>query len=252
MKLKKFNSDVIQSLKYYVYLLSDPDTGEIFYVGKGRGNRVFQHFSDKEDNPKTRKIRSIQAKGKEPKIEILVHGIEDDFTIKKIEAAIIDLLDKSNLSNRVLGYESTEFGRMDLNQIQAKYGSSKANITEKALLIKLSDTFRYNMSDAELYDYTRGIWIVSEKRRILTEYAFAVYDGVIQETYRISGWFEAGSTFHVRDVKDSWKKNQRYEFVGVIDQEMRKKYRHKSVNHYFKMGAQNPIRYTYDLEDSKY
>lgn len=247
MKLSKFNSDVIQSLKYYVYLLSDPQTEEIFYVGKGKGNRVFQHFTDKEDSAKTRKIRALLEKGIEPKIEILVHGIEDDFTIKKIEAAIIDLLDKSNLTNRVLGYESADFGRMDLNQIQAKYGSSKATISENAVLIKLSDTFRYNMSPNQLYDYTRGIWIISKDRMAATEYAFAVYDGVIQETYKISGWFEAGSTFHSRQDKDSWKKKQRFEFVGIIDESMRKKYRHKSVNHYFPYGAQNPMRYTYEI-----
>ena len=91
MKLSKFNSDVIQSLKYYVYLLSDPQTEEIFYVGKGKGNRVFQHFTDKEDSAKTRKIRALLDKGIEPKIEILVHGIEDDFTIKKIDF-FIDLI----------------------------------------------------------------------------------------------------------------------------------------------------------------
>ena len=44
MKLSKFNSDVIQSLKYYVYLLSDPQTDEIFYVGKGKGKQSFPAF----------------------------------------------------------------------------------------------------------------------------------------------------------------------------------------------------------------
>ena len=31
---------------WYVYLLSDPNTNEIFYVGKGKGNRVFDHFKN--------------------------------------------------------------------------------------------------------------------------------------------------------------------------------------------------------------
>ena len=65
--------------------------------------------------------------------------------------------------------------------------------------------------------------VISEKRRKETEYAFAVYDGVIQETYKIISWFKAGSTFSVRNDKKSWKKDRRWEFVGDIDLEMRKK-----------------------------
>jgi len=31
---------------HYVYVLRDPGTGEVFYVGKGRGRRLCQHFDD--------------------------------------------------------------------------------------------------------------------------------------------------------------------------------------------------------------
>ena len=58
-------------------------------MGKGKGNRVFQHFTDKEDSAKTRKIRALLEKGIEPKSEILVHGIEDDFTIKKLKQRLL-------------------------------------------------------------------------------------------------------------------------------------------------------------------
>jgi hypothetical protein len=242
-----FNSDTIQALKFYVYLLSDPDSGEVFYVGKGKGNRVFQHLKEKENSAKSRKISEIIDSGKEPKIEILVHGIEDERTAMKIEAAIIDLLDKSNLTNRVSGYESADFGRMDLNQVKAKYGRKKAIISEKVVLIKLSDTFRYNMSEVELYDHTRGIWKIGKRGMLETTHAFAVYDGVVQETYKISGWFPAGSTLHTRNDKANWLVSERYEFVGRVDEEMQKKYKHKSVDHYFKAGSRNPIRYTFDV-----
>ena len=47
-----FNSEIIKKMKYYVYLLSDPKTGEIFYIGKGQGNRVFSHLKDTSDNDK--------------------------------------------------------------------------------------------------------------------------------------------------------------------------------------------------------
>ena len=129
-----FTSDIIRKIKYYVYLLSDPISGEIFYVGKGKGNRVFSHLKDNSDNQKSRKIKDLKSKGLEPKIEILVHGVDDETTIKKIEAAIIDLIDKTNLTNIVGGYESSDFGRMDLNQINAKYSSKKAHIDENVVL----------------------------------------------------------------------------------------------------------------------
>ena len=243
--MKKFSSEILKEMKYYVYLLSDPITGEIFYVGKGKGNRVFSHLNDNTDNPKVKKIKEIQSQGREPKIEFLVHGVEDEVTIKKIEAAIIDLIGKNKLTNKVGGYESSDFGRMDLDQIKARYTSDQADITEKVVLIKLSKTFRYNMDPMELYDYTRGVWHVSEVRRENVKYAFAIYDGVIQETYNVLQWFEAGTTYTNRIDIDAWKKSKRWEFIGSISEEMRNKYRYKSVEHYWQANAQNPIRYTF-------
>ena len=69
MDVKQFSSEVITKLGYYVYLLSDPSNGEIFYVGKGKGNRVFSHFKDKGYGEKANKIQEIKLKGLAPKIE---------------------------------------------------------------------------------------------------------------------------------------------------------------------------------------
>ena len=244
--MKKLPPDIQKKLMWYVYLLSDPNTNEIFYVGKGKGNRVFDHFKNlKKDDPKSQKIKEILSQEKEPKIEFLIHGIENENTIKRIESSIIDLIDKKNLTNKIGGYESSDFGRMDLNQIIGKYSSKKVDVKEKVLLIKLSKSFRYNMSEVELYDYTRGIWIISEKKRKEIEYVFCVYDGIVQETYNVIDWFPGGSTYSVRYDKEEWKIHERWEFVGNISHEMRKKYRHKSVSHYFPSGSRNPVRYTF-------
>lgn len=240
----RFSTDILNEMKHYVYILSDPSDNEIFYVGKGKGNRVFSHLKDQSDNPKTRKIKEIRSKGLEPKIEFLVHGVKDDHTVRKIEAAIIDLIGKNKLTNKVSGYESSDFGRMDVDQIRSKYASDEANITENVLLLKLSDTFSYNMDPRDLYDYTRGIWDVGVKRDSV-DYVFAVYDGIIQETYNVLQWFKAGTTFHNRVDKEEWKKGERWEFIGSISEEMRKKYRYKSVAHYYPRYAQNPIKYTF-------
>lgn len=39
----EFSPEVSAQLNYYVYRLIDPRNGQTFYVGKGRGNRIFQH-----------------------------------------------------------------------------------------------------------------------------------------------------------------------------------------------------------------
>lgn len=44
MKHKQFSQAVCEKIGYYVYILKDLRTAEIFYIGKGVSNRVFQHI----------------------------------------------------------------------------------------------------------------------------------------------------------------------------------------------------------------
>ena len=43
--VKEFSNEAIDNLKYYVYKLIDPRDGKVFYIGKGKGNRVFSHIN---------------------------------------------------------------------------------------------------------------------------------------------------------------------------------------------------------------
>ena len=98
------------------------------------------------------------------------------------------------------------------------------------------------MSPVELYDATRGMWVLGPKRDQV-KYAFAVYEGVIKEVYEVKAWFPAGSTFMTRDSAHDPKKT-RWEFVGTIaEPAIRDKYIHKTVRDYFPKYNQNPIRY---------
>jgi len=52
---------------WYVYLLCDPDTEQPFYVGKGKGKRMYLHGvpSDEANPEKLHTIRVIQDRGKQ-------------------------------------------------------------------------------------------------------------------------------------------------------------------------------------------
>jgi uncharacterized protein len=82
-------------LGWYVYRLIDPRNGETFYVGKGRGNRVFVHVhaadgleGDDLEN-KVKRIRQIQNAGLEVAHVIHRHGL-DERSAFEVEAALID------------------------------------------------------------------------------------------------------------------------------------------------------------------
>ncbi|MFZ4457315.1 MAG: LEM-3-like GIY-YIG domain-containing protein [Bacteroidales bacterium] len=246
----KFSHSVLNELKYYVYIYSHPETNVIFYVGKGKGNRVFSHLCDKSESKKVQYIDELHSLGLIPKIEILIHGLENEEIALKIESAIIDLIGMSNLTNIQRGYKSASFGRMTIDQIKSLYDKQEINIDDPSILIRINKAFRYSMTETELYDYTRGRWKIDPQRAKNAKYGFAVFEGVIQEVYEIAEWHKAGTTESVRQQIEKTGLNTeesligRYEFTGnIAPQAIREKYRFMSVEHYFKKGNSNPIMY---------
>jgi uncharacterized protein len=237
----EFPKSIHDQLKYYVYLYIDPRDDSVFYVGKGNGNRAFAHLGDESENVKVARIREIRNSGLQPRIEILVHGLETDEVAKKIEASVIDLLKIGNLTNLARGYESREYGRMSTEQIVATYAPDKVELQDTLILININRSFRYGMPKIELYDATRSAWLVGEKRG-RAKYALAVYQGVIQEVYEIRGWYPNNSTMNSRKPEDPDVDEERWEFVGrIAETRIRNRYLYKDVSEY--VGGQNPIRY---------
>lgn len=246
----KFSSTVVTKLKYYVYLYSHPKTGEVFYVGKGKDNRAFAHLDDARESEKVAYINDLRAHGLQPKIEILIHGLDDEQTALRVESSVIDLIGINQLMNVQSGYHSSTFGRMDVAQIMAAYEKRKVVVEDPAILIRINQAFRYSMSAVELYDYTRGQWRLNPDNARRAKYALSVYSGIVQEVYEIRDWYEAGTTFSIRADNANIERGAdermkgRYEFIGNIANEPhRSKYRHGSVQHYFEKGNSNPILY---------
>ncbi len=190
-EVKKFSPAVVEKLGYYVYLLIDPETNSVFYVGKGTGNRIFDHLNHALTSPqasdKLEKICLIQSKGLQVKHVILRHGLTEKEAFE-VEAALIDYIGIADLTNIVQGYHSYNRGKMTIFEVIAQYDAPQIQITEPAILITINQLFERGVSDERLYEITRGDWVVGERRN-RAKYAFSVYNGIVRQVYEIQRWF---------------------------------------------------------------
>ena len=60
--------EVAHHLGYYVYLYLDPRTDAVFYVGKGKGERVLAHLSEEGESRKLKLLAELRALELEPRI----------------------------------------------------------------------------------------------------------------------------------------------------------------------------------------
>lgn len=227
-----FEQSVIEQIGYYVYFLRDPNNNEVFYIGKGKDNRVFDHvlcsLNDEEDSYKMERIRNIQETGKSVEHFILRHGLSEASAFE-VEAAIIDFIGISNLSNIQSGHHSNDFGIKTTNEVSVMYSAEPLDTKENILLININRLFDRTMTASEIYEATRKSWRVSVRRN-LAEFAVATYGGLTREVYKINNWYE---------VEDG-----RWAFNGdLADSEIQRRLRYKSIKNYSTKGAANPVRY---------
>ena len=131
-----FPPEVIDQLGYYVYRLIDPRSGQTFYVGKGRGNRVFNHAagladiddqdeSDDDFSLKVGQIRNIVNADFEVQHVVHRHGLTQDEALE-VEAALMDAYD--GLTNIAGGRGSSERGARHARQIVEMYAAKKNSL----------------------------------------------------------------------------------------------------------------------------
>jgi hypothetical protein len=245
-ELESFPSEVAQELKTYVYRLIDPRNGETFYVGKGKGNRVFAHIraegnilgGDEIDN-KLKRIREIHLAGFGVGHVIHRHGM-DESTAFEVEAALIDAY--PGLTNIVGGTGGSDYGAMHAREIIGRYAAEPAVFQHKALLISVNRS----AVERSLYDATRYAWKIDKRKAEQAEVILSTMQGVIVGAFVAHDWLEAtGENFPGLAAGDGVP--GRFGFIGEeAPADIRKLYVGKRVpDDYRKRGAANPIKYTW-------
>ena len=100
--------------------------------------------------------------------------------------------------------------------------------------------------------YRNHIYIVKRlgARRNNVQYAFAVFEGVVKEVYKIKSWQQAPNAKFKTNIhyqnrpKKVLEDERRWVFAGgVAEEKVRSQYKDKSVKAYSPVGNRNPIKY---------
>lgn len=242
----RFAPEALDTLKWYVYVYLDPTAyGEPvpFYIGKGKGNRAFEHLDDQSETEKVARIKGILDAGKEPRIDILAYGMSEAEALL-VEACAIDLLGLQQLTNLKRGDHGSCHGRISHEDLMIQLNARPVKIKHKAILITINQCFRSGMSPLELREATRGTWRVGATRD-QAKLALAVFQGVVREVYRIEKWDPACTTPYVTRDTNALRRHGRWEFVGEEAADLREQYVGRSVRDYFPKGSRNPICYSW-------
>lgn len=243
--------EVGKLLGYYVYVLADPDSHKIFYVGKGKLDRVFSHVKGvfkkiKNNEPliseKEKIIADIFDRDKEPLTYVIRYNLDESEAFL-LESALIELLNKGlfnlpqcisgkvgfeQLSNIQGGHSLDKGAISTVDDINTKLGSKCITLNDKRqalitgqspinLLVAKLPSYRGVINDENRADRTRGDWPLN-KIRVNRLYKNGLYmasaeDGIITAVYRITGvdWIPTKD-------KDSGKEKERARFkVDLID-----------------------------------
>jgi len=248
-----FDEKTKLELNYYVYLLINPDTKTPFYVGKGEGNRVFDHLNDAKQGKKgTDKLDQIQAilkKNKTVDHVIVRHGLNEK-TAYQIEASLIDTFRYIPSFNDFVsgniqgGMNSIENGLMSSEEVKRKYNAIPLNsIPADTIIININSSYKRASGKNKLYQATKERWRMDKTRLEGIKYVLSEFKGLIVEVFEVKKWYSIKRQYNP-GTKKAGKTYVGYGFDGQVAlNKVRNLYINKSVAHKKKKGASNPIIY---------
>ena len=266
--IKLFSEKAVEQLNgFYVYALIDPRNNQVFYIGKGIGNRVFSHEiesgkSPKSEKAKLKRIQEIEAAGFDVK-RVIVNWSMTESEAFAAEAALINMLSflsADMLTNAVAGHHVHE--AMTVEDFDLLYGAEhlkQEDIQHSIMVIKINKLYRKGMNPKELYDIVRGNWRASmasiQKRNV--EYVFGVYNQLIVAVYKPDEWHYVHDRIDVPQIDDLDEETlergkDRVYFVCQDYEHLDKNqqfYLHKSIADLkVNQSSQNPITYLTPME----
>lgn len=262
-QMKQFSEMALNQLGgYYVYALIDPRNNQVFYIGKGIGNRVFSHEIESGKSPESEKAKLLRIQD----IEEAGHGVKrlivnwhlTEAEAFAAEATLINLmnyLSPNSLTNIVAGHHVHE--SLTVEEFELRYGAvhlKAEDIRHNVLCIKINQRYHRDISPKELYDAVRGIWRASMRtiKRNQIEYVFGVYNQLIVAVYKPDEWHyvhEMIETPHIEGLDNAALervKNRVYFTCADYERmdENQQFYLHKSIADLkVSQSAQNPITY---------
>ena len=234
-----FDERTIQNLKFYVYLLVNPINEEPFYVGKGKGNRIFDHIEcaleEENESDKLNEIREIKGKGHKVKHVIIRHGLNEK-TAFEIESSIIDTFKYvPKLQNFVRGniqggINSVERGLMTVSEIKGIYNAVElTQIQPDSIIININRSYKRASGGDVIYQATKEIWGIKKSRLDTIKYVLSEYKGLVVEVYKVKHWYPKLRGYN-KGAKKYGQQYTGYGFEGVVAKsEVRNLYINKKV-----------------------
>ena len=242
--MNRFPEACFDTLGCYVYRLIDPRNGKTFYIGRGRGNRVFAHvndelrftnsvddndFTEDEVSAKIKTIRDIRHAGLKVIHVIHRYGMTDKEAME-VEAALID--DYSiGITNIQSGYDADR-GIIETQTLIHKLSADEFVEPDDLDYIIIKTKISTIENSGSLYEATRRAWYLSLNKVQAYPYVLSTINGVVEEVYEVDNWYKSEEVGRV-------------EFNGhVAPDHIRNLFIHKKLpGHYREKGMARPALY---------
>ena len=191
----------------YVYLLFDKHTMEIFYVGKGKGDRFLNHLDQAQKSGdltvESKKVQKINDIGKDRLGCTILRRNLTDAEAFHIEAAAIDLLRSTSYKNIIIGilniqsgHDCINHGMIDINQfkkMRKTYVKLQRSETLICLNVKNEEVLKTPYIPQLIH---KKKWRVNLEEAMQASYVVVECNNIVIAVFNSKCWVDSGDGKH--------------------------------------------------------